>query len=264
MIRLLLAVLPAVVFAWLQTAVRADDAPASQPDQPVRQQIRMQVGVENGQVQVQGGGMVVGMQAAGGGVSVSTSRGADGTKIKITAGGQGSLEFVESNQGNKHLKIADAEGKELFDGDVNTAEQRKKVSPEAKAVFDKLKVHGRSTFMGGRIRIGAAGGMDIEDAPVQQEVSPLDTIFVEDAGYELSRAIDGYNVKVSIKAGKHQLVVKSGEKTVFDGPVDTAEQWAAIKDLPAKVVEEAKKMDKNLAAEMAEIAPTATSKPADN
>jgi len=223
------------------------DAPATQPGQRIQQRIQIQVqGGDGGQVIVADGVAVGGAQ---GGVSVSTSRGPDKTEIKVSEDGKGSLVFVETADG-KHLKIADADGKNLFDGDVNTAEQRKKVSDDAKALFLQLKRH--VGIMGRRAVIGVAAGNGVIQPQAQPADNPLDGVFPEDGGYELSRLVGEHSVKVTIKGDKHRLLVRLKDKELFDGPIDTEEQWKAVKDVPADVLAEARKMDKNLSAEVAE------------
>ncbi len=222
------------------------DAPATQPGQRIQQRIQIQVqGGDGGQVIVADGVAVGGAQ---GGVSVSTSRGPDKTEIKVSEDGKGSLVFVETADG-KHLKIADADGKDLFDGDVNTAEQRKKVSDDAKALFMQLKRH---VGMGRRAVIGVAAGNGVIRPQAQLADNPLDGVFPEDGGCELSRLVGEHSVKVTIKGDKHRLLVRLKDKELFDGPIDTEEQWKAVKDVPADVLAEARKMDKNLSAEVAE------------
>lgn len=258
MLRMLAVFAGAAVAMWA-TGVLADDgergpAPATQPEaNVVQQRIRVQVRGDGGEVRIGGAGVMV--AGGAGGVQVSSSSGPDGSKIDIQAGGIGKLEYSEGANGRR-LKLTDGD-KVLFDGPVDTQEQREKVSPEAKKLFEQLRKHAPHTGGVGREVVVDPNGMVIG-----QEFgggSPLDAIFTEDAGEEFSRRIGEHNVTVAVKGGKSRLLITRGGKTVFDGAIDTPEQWATIQDVPAEIIAEARKMHANMARKPA--GPNATSRP---
>ncbi|MDD4890651.1 MAG: hypothetical protein PHU85_12070, partial [Phycisphaerae bacterium] len=163
--------------------------------------------------------------------------------------------------GDKHLKVTNTDAKELFDGPVNTADERKKIPAEA---IEIVKI---SRDMMVRIQMGRAGAGNVVNPGMPQVVdSPLDEILGGDrkAADEFSRRVGDYGVKVSVDSdGKHRLLITGKDNAVvFDGPTDTAEQWQKIKDVPADVLDAARKMDKNLAVEGGGAGKPPTSGPA--
>ena len=219
--------------------VVAVKGPASQPGDaiaPVAAGMRIQV--------MQGGAHVVGAAGMGGGNQASMSM----------ATGDGLIDY-SSNNGDEHLKVVDAKGKDLFDGPVTTSEQRKKIPADAVAILKKMVGGGAAMGIGmgagvNIVRVPKAGAqiMPVMRDPLAELVAGLDE---GGRAEEFSRQVGDYTVKVTISAeGKHRATItgKHG-KAAFDGPVDTVEQWKGIKDVPAEVVEAAKSMDASLAKE---------------
>ena len=220
----------------------------------MRMQIQQGGGFANGQV-------IAGQGFGGGGNQTSMSMATEAGRVDYS-----------STNGDEHLTVADAAGKQLFDGPVNTDEQRKKIPADAVAILKKMvgnrgamgivqqagvavNVGGGNGGAGAGVGAGIGGGGNAKILLMQAARDPLaDLVAKLDSGgraEEFSRQVGDYTVKVTISGeGKHRATITGkGGQVAFDGPVDTAAQWQAIKDVPADVVKAAWTMDASLAKE---------------
>jgi hypothetical protein len=210
-------------------------------------------------LQVQQGGGFVNGQGGGQGF------GGGGQQAQMSMATEAGRVDYSSNNGDEHLTVADPAGKQLFDGPVNTPDQRKKVPADAVAILKKMvgPAGGVGIQMGGAVNVAGGAGGNAGAMPVFR--SPLADLVAKLGGgqsEEFSRQVGDYAAKVSISGeGRHRATITGKDgKVAFTGPVDTADQWKAIKDVPAEVVEAAKSMDASLAKEFeakkAEAGPT--------
>ncbi|MGA2500916.1 MAG: PDZ domain-containing protein [Tepidisphaeraceae bacterium] len=145
---------------------------------------------------------------AGANVENMTRIDADGVQVQITYDGK-----------VRHLKATGSDGKLLFDGPINTEEQRKAVPP------DLLKRVGE---LPGQIAV-----LDVNVAPIPG--MPGDRlVFLNGMGEQKIDWADGdVDLTLTIKRnGKdvttHLLVKDDTGKKLFDGPVDTREQRGEV------------------------------------
>ena len=90
------------------------------------------------QVRIQAGGQAGGQQVMIGGANVAVMGGGGGMQSSsMQTAGVGKIDYA-SNNGAQTLTVADANGKQLFSGPVDTPEQKKKVPAEAIAIMRQM------------------------------------------------------------------------------------------------------------------------------
>ena len=126
---------------------------------------------------------------------------------------------ITTNEGGRVLVAKDSDGKVVFEGPIQTDEQRKAVPPEILAKLEKME-----QAVPGAPPAGAMPWF-IRQVPPHQSRAPA----IDAATAEVSIHDGEHDLKISTRAGKRHLVAKdSGGKVLFDGPIDTDEQLKAV------------------------------------
>ena len=174
---------------------------------------------------VQGGGVAHGiavMNAGAGGTGMNLLQGPGGVMIPFRAFGQPSGESrswtdpehcltVTTRQTGRYLTVDDKNGKILWEGPIQTDEQRKAVPPEFLPKLEKLEA---------KVREESRGTVSLIE--------------------------DGMTVTLTTESGKQSVAAKNADgNVIFDGPVDTEDQRAKM---PEKVRAKVEKLWKTCAA----------------
>ena len=173
---------------------------------------------------VQGGGVAHGiavMNAGAGGTGMNLLQGPGGVMIPFRAVGQPSGESrswtdpehcltVTTRQTGRYLTVDDKNGKILWEGPIQTDEQRKAVPPEFLPKLEKLEA---------KVREESRGTVSLIE--------------------------DGMTVTLTTESGKQSVAAKNADgNVIFDGPVDTEDQRAKM---PEKVRAKVEKLWKTCA-----------------
>ena len=173
---------------------------------------------------VQGGGVAHGiavMNAGAGGIGMNLLQGPGGVMIPFRAVGQPSGESrswtdpehcltVTTRQTGRYLTVDDKNGKILWEGPIQTDEQRKAVPPEFLPKLEKLEA---------KVREESRGTVSLIE--------------------------DGMTVTLTTESGKQSVAAKNADgNVIFDGPVDTEDQRAKM---PEKVRAKVEKLWKTCA-----------------
>ncbi len=126
---------------------------------------------------------------------------------------------ITTNEGGRVLVAKDSDGKVVFEGPIQTDEQRKAVPPEILAKLEKME----QAVPG----MPPAGAMPwfIRQTPPQQGRAPAGNA----ATAEVSINDGEHDLKMSTRNGKRHLIAKDKDgKVLFEGPIDTDEQLKAV------------------------------------
>lgn len=126
---------------------------------------------------------------------------------------------ITTHEGGRFLVAKDSDGKVVFEGPIQTEEQRKAVPPEILAKLEKME-----QAVPPAPPVGAMPWFIRQIPPPQGRAPAADAATAEVAIH------DGeHDLKISTRGGKRHLVAKdSGGKVLFEGPIDTEEQLKAV------------------------------------
>ncbi len=166
------------------------------------------------------------------------------TSVSSFSDGQHTFTTRNTN-GDKHLTIKDRDGKQIFDGPINTPEQRKAIPADLAAKVPNADVQQN-------IRLNAPQNLppeiqqnlqrQIQDLkklnPELQNPQLLDPKLLKPGTVSSSTFSDGqHTLTTTVTNGsKHLHVTDHDGKQIFDGPIDTPEQLKAVPaDVAAKI-----------------------------
>ncbi|MCX5682875.1 MAG: PDZ domain-containing protein [Planctomycetota bacterium] len=182
-------------------------------EQSMRMEVRGGDGIARAVAIMNGGGGIAFGNAAGGGLMLGGRSFGQPTGRSYTWSDNEHNLAVTTRERGKFLSVDDKNGQVLWQGFIQTDEQRKAVPPEYLPKLEKLEAKTREESRG-----------------------------------TVSLIEDGMTVTLTTEAGKQTVVAKNAESNVlFEGPVDTEDQRAKM---PEKVRTKLEKLWKSCAAVM--------------